>query len=170
MPGGLTSPFNYDVPVSPETFDRNTGQKSRSPYFSQEHVDWFLEQQNRAEDSAEQVGSVSLSAQSADIAATPVPMPDLTTGRYRLSYYVRVTRAGSVSGEIQIQIGWTDGAIALTSAGTNLTANTTSTFEQRTLFLAVDANASITYQAIYTDGGGTAMQFKLEIVVEKLPD
>ena len=61
--------------------------------------------------------------------------------------------------------------MALTSAGTNLTGNTTSSFDQRTLLLAVDANATITYQAIYTDGGGaTSMQFKLEIVVEKLPD
>ena len=170
MPGSLTAPFPYDVPVSPETFDRDTGKKIRSPYFAQEHIDWWLEQQRRVEDGPEQLGTVSLSAQSADIAATPVPMPDLTAGMYRVSYYVRVTRAGSVSGEIQIQIGWTDGTIALTSAGTNLTANTTSTFEQRTLFLAVAANVSITYEAIYNDGGGTAMQYKLEIVVEKLPD
>ena len=168
---GLTSPFPYEVPVSPETFDRLTGKKRRSPYFSQEIVDWLLEQQQRVDDSPEQLGTVSLSAQSADIAATPVPMGDLTAGLYRLSYYVRVTRAGSVSGEIQIQIGWTDAGVALTSAGTNLTGNTTSTFEQRTLFLAVAANASITYEAIYTDGGGAnPMQFKLEIVCEKLPD
>lgn len=167
----LTTPIPYDVPVSPETINRETGKKARSPYFSQEWTDWLLEQQRRAEDSPEQLGRVSLSAQSADIAATSLPLPDLTTGIYRIGVYVRVTRAGSVSGEIQIVIGWTDGAVALTSAGTNLTGNTTTTFEQRSLVIAVDANAPPTYEAIYTDGGGaTAMQFKLEITVEKLPD
>ena len=166
----LTAPFNYDVPVSPETFDRNTGRKARSPYFSQEHVDWFLGQQSRAQDSPEQVGSVSLSAQSADIAATPVPMPDLTTGRCRVSYYTRVTRAASTSSELIITIGWTDVAQAMTSAGATLTGNLVTTFEQRTLLLAVAANASVTYQVEYTSVGGTTMQFKLEVIVEKLPD
>ena len=166
----LTAPFNYDVPVSPDTFDRNTGKKTRSPYFAQEHVDWWLEQQTRAEDSPEQLGSVSLTAQSADIAATPVPMPDLTTGRYRVSYYTRVTRAATTSSELIITIAWTDVAQAMTSAGATLTGNLVTTFEQRTLFLAVAANASITYQADYTSVGGTTMQFKLEIVIEKLPD
>lgn len=167
----LTAPFPYEVPVSPEIVDRNSpGRRIRSPYFSQEHIDWWLEQQRRTEDSPEQMARVSLSSQSADIAATPVPMPDLTAGLYRVSVYVRVTRAASTSSEIQIDIGFTDGAIALTSVGTNLTGNTTSTFETRTLMLAVDANASITYEAIYTSVGATAMQFKVEIVVEKLPD
>ena len=167
MPG--TSPFPYEAPVSPETVDRHTGRKVRSPYLSQEFIDWFIEQQQRLEDSPEQLGSVSLSAQSADIGATPVPMPDLSAGTYRVSVYVRVTRVATVSSEIQIVIGWTDGGIALTSAGTNLTGNTTTTFETRTLFLAVDANAPITYEAIYTSAGATAMQFKLEIVVEQMP-
>lgn len=165
-----TSPFPHDAPVSPETVDRNTGRKVRSPYFSQEIVDWLIEQQQRTDDTPEQLATVSLSAQGADIAATPVPMPDLTAGLYRVSYFVRVTRAATTSSEIQIVIGWTDGSVALTSAGTNLTGNTTSTFEQRTLLLAIDANAAITYEAIYTSVGATAMLFKLEIVVEKLPD
>lgn len=170
MPGGRTAPFNYDVPVSPETFDRATGQKTRSPYFSQEHVDWFLEQQTRSEDAAEQLGRVSLSEQAADIAATPVPMPDLTEGRYRVSYYTRVTRAATVSSELIVTIGWTDGAQALTEAGGTLNGNTVTTYEQKTLLLKVDANAAITYEVAYTSAGATAMQFKLEIVVEKLPD
>ena len=164
-----TPPLPYEVPVSPETVDRETGRKTRSPYMSPEWIDWFLGQQQRNEDSAQQLGTVSLSAQSADIAATPIPMPDLATGKYRVSVYVRVTRAASTSSAIQIVIGWTDGAIALTSAGTDLTGNTTSTFEQRTLVLAVDANAALTYEAIYTSVGATAMTFKLEIVCEQLP-
>lgn len=167
---GLSAPFPFDTPVSPATIDPVTGKTTPSPYFSQEIVDWLLEQQQRAEDSPEQIASVSLSAQSADIAATPVPMPDLTTGRYRVSVYTRVTRAASTSSELIVTIAWTDGAVALSSAGATLTGNLTTTFEQRTLFLAVDANASITYQVDYTSVGGTTMQFKLEVIVEALPD
>ena len=170
MPGRLTAPFNYDVPVSPETFDRNTGKKARSPFFSQEHVDWFLEQQTRTEDTPEQLGSVSLSGQSADISATPVPMPELTAGRYRVSYYTRITTVAGTSSELIITIGWTDVAQAMTSSGATLSGNLVTTFEQRTLFLDVAANASITYAAAYTSDPVTVMKFKLEIVVEKLPN
>ena len=166
----LTAPFNYEVPVSPETTDRNTGKKVRSPYFAQEHVDWFLEQQTRAEDSPEQLGSVSLTAQSADISATPIPMADLTAGNYRVSYYTRITTVAATSSELIIAIGWTEGAVALTSAGATLSGNLTTTFEQRTLFLKVDANASITYAVAYTSDPVTQMKFELEIVCEKLPD
>lgn len=165
----LTFPFAYDVPVSPEIRDRATGRMIRSPYFSQEHIDWFLRQQQRAQDSPEHLGAVSLSAQSADIAATPIPMPDLTAGRYRVSVYTRVTRAATTSSELLLTIGWIDGTVVMTSAGATLTGNVTTTFEQRTLFLAVDANASITYTAEYTSVGATAMQFKLEIAVEAMP-
>ena len=167
----LTAPFNYEVPVSPETTDRNTGRKVRSPYFSQEHVDWFLEQQTRAEDSPEQLGTVSLTAQAASIATTPVPMPDLTAGFYRLSYIARISRAGSVSSSLTVTIGWTRSSISLTQAGAAITGNTTATQQNATLFLRVDANASITYATTYADGGGaTAMQYELDVVVEKLPD
>lgn len=166
----LTAPFNYDVPVSPETTDRNTGKKSRSPYFAIEHIDWFLEQQRRAQDTPEQLGSVSLTAQNADIAATPVPMPDLTAGRYRISYYTRITTVAGTSSELIITIGWTDIAQAMTSAGATLNGNLVTTFEQRTLFLDVAANASITYAVAYTSDPVTVMKFKLQIVCEKLPD
>lgn len=166
----LTAPFNYDVPVSPETFDRASGKKARSPYFSQEHVDWFLEQQTRTADTPEQLGSVSLTAQGATIAATPVPMPDLTAGMYRVSYAARITRAGSVSSSLTVTIGWTR-SVALTQAGAAMTGNTTATQQNGTFFIRNDANASITYATTYADGGGAiAMQYELDVVVEKLPD
>lgn len=170
MPGRLTAPFNYDVPVSPDTVDRHTGQKARSPFFSQEHVDWFLEQQTRTEDTPEQLGRVSLTAQGATIAATPVPLPTITAGRYRVSYFTRVTRAATTSSELIITIGWTTGVTAITRAGATLTGNTLATFDQSTLFLKVAANAALTYAAAYTSVGGTSMQFELEVIVEKLPD
>lgn len=168
---GLTAPFNYDVPVSPETFDRGTGNKGRSPYFSPEHVDWFLEQQSRTESGAVKLGSVSLTAQGASISATPVPMPALTAGLYRVSYAARISRAGSVSSSLTITMGWTRVTVPLTQAGAAMTGNTTATQQNATLFVNSDANASITYATTYVDGGGAlSMQYELSVVCEKLPD
>ena len=167
----LTAPFNYDVPVSPETTERATGKKVRSPYFAQEHVDWFLEQQSRTEDAPTQLGSVSLTAQSTSLGATPVPMPELTAGLYRISYIARISRAGSVSSSLTVTMGWTRSSVALTQAGAAMTGNTTATQQNGTLFVRSDANASLTYATTYADGGGaTAMQHELSVVVEKLPD
>lgn len=165
-----TSPFPYDSPVSPETTDRETGKKTRSPYLSQEIVDWLLEQQQRTDSTPEQLGLASLTVQAASIAATPVPMPELTDGLYRVSLYARITRAGSVSCSLIVTIGWTDGGIACTKATTALTTNATSATVTATYLLRVDANAPITYATTYVDGGGaTAFQYSLDVVVEALP-
>ena len=164
----LTSPFNYDLAVSPETTDRATGQKTRSPYFSQEHIDWWLEQQQRTNASPSRLGVVTLTGQSAAISATPVPMPDLTAGYYRLSYVARITRAATTSSSLTITMGWTE-TVALTQAGTAMTGNTTTTVQTGSLFLRVDANAAMTYSTAYASVGGTSMQYRLDILVEAIP-
>ena len=162
----VTSPFPYDVPVSPETTDPKTGKKVRSPYLSQEIVDWLLEQQQRSESAAEQLGSVSLTGQGAAISATPVPMPDLTAGLYRVSYYARITTAAVTSSSLTITIGWTDGAITMSQAGAAITGNTTATQQNGTFFFRNDANASITYTTTYASNGAGEMKYSLYVVVE----
>ena len=166
-----TAPFNYDVPVSPETKDARTGKTIRSPYFSVEHIDWFLEQQGRNEDSPEQLGSVTLTAQGASIAATPVPLADLTAGLYRVSYAARISRAGSVSSSLTVTLGWTRSSVNLSQSGAAMTGNTTATQQNGTLFIRSDANAAINYSTTYADGGGaTSMQYELDVVVEQMPN
>lgn len=169
---GLTSPFPFDVPVSPETTDRQTGRKTRSPYLSQELVDWLLEQQRRVDNTPNQIGAITpLTAQGASISATPVPMPTLTTGRYLVYAYARITRAGSVSSSLTVTIGWTDGTVACVRASAALTTNTTAaTVVFPPLPLRIDANASITYATTYADGGGaTSMQYSLDVWVQAIP-
>ena len=162
----LTAPFPYDSPVSPEIPDPATGKMTRSKYFSQEYVDWFLELQTRTQQSAERIGAVALTAQSASISATPVPMPDLTTGFYRVSYSARISRAASTDSTLTVTLGWTRSTIALTQAGAAITGNSTSTQQNATLLLWVDANASITYATTYGSNGATTMQYELAVIVE----
>lgn len=168
----LSSPFPYDVPVSPETIDRDTGRKVRSPYLAQEIIDWLLEQQGRTDTTAQQIGSLTpLTAQGASIAATPIPMPDLSAGRYGVSYYARITRAGSVSSSLIVTIGWTDGGVSCTRATTALTTNTTASTVSGVVPLRSAANAPITIATTYADGGGaTSMQYSLDAWVVAIPN
>lgn len=165
-----TSPFPYDVPVSPETVDRGSGQKVRSPYFSPEIVDWLLEQQQGVNNSPELFGTVSLTAQGASIPTTPIPMPALSQGLYRVSVYARITRAGSVSSSLTITIGHTDGAVSCTQVTTALTTNTTASTRVAEYVVRSDASVAITYATTYADGGGaTSMLYALYLVVERMP-
>ena len=154
--------------MSPETVDPKTGKKVRSPYFSQEIVDWLLEQQQRSEDTSERLGSTALTNQSASISATPVPVPSLTAGLYRVSYYARITTAATTSSSLTVTIAWTDGTIAMTQAGAALTGNTTATQQNGTFFIQDDANASITYATTYASNGAGEMKYSLYVVVESV--
>ena len=168
-----TSPFPYDSPVSPQTVNTDTGRKERSPYFSQEIVDWLIEQQRQVDRAPTKIGSTTpLTAQGGSIAATPVPMPELTAGRYVVHVYARITRAGSVSSSLTVTIGWTDGGVNCTRASAALTTNTTaSTVVMPPLPLRSDANAPLTYSTTYADGGGAqSMQYSLDVWVEAVPD
>jgi hypothetical protein len=166
-----TSPFPYEVPVSPETMDRNTGRKSRSPYFSQEIVDWLLEQQQGVNNSPTRFGGVSLTLQGASVPSTPIPMPALSAGLYRVSVYARITRAGSVSSSLIVTIGHTDGAVSCTQSTPALITNTTASFVGATFVVRSDASVALTYATTYADGGGAlSMQYALSIVVEAMPN
>ena len=124
------------------------------------------------------IGTVALTLQTASIAATVIPtrfptLPNtkLLPGMYRVSYYTRVTRAGSVSGTLIISLRWIDGGVTITQAGATLSANTTSTYQQATFYVRVDEATELRYLTTYTDGGGaTAMAYALDVLVEALPE
>lgn len=123
------------------------------------------------------IGTIALTVQAASIAATTIPvtfpaLPNerMLPGLYRVSYYTRVTRAGSVSSSLTVSIRWIDGGVTITQAGAALTANTTSTYQQATFFVRVDSETEIRYLTTYADGGGaTAMQYALDLSVEAIP-
>ena len=48
---------------------------------------------------------------------TNIPLPTLTTGRYRISYFVRITQAATTSSSLTVTIGFTHGAVAATFVG-----------------------------------------------------
>lgn len=123
------------------------------------------------------VGDVTLTTQAASIGATTIPttfpaLPNarLLPGLYRVSYYTRVTRAASTSSELTISLRWVDGGITITQAGTLLNGNTTSIYQQATFIIRVDSETQISYLTTYASVGGTAMQYRLDLRVEAVPE
>ena len=114
-------------------------------------------------------GTASLTAQSDSVAATAIQAGVLEPGLYRVSYYLRVTRAATSSSSIALTIRWTDGAIACNYVSGATTGNTTATVLQGSVLVSVDKGSSITYETTYASVGATTMQYALSVRVEALP-
>lgn len=117
---------------------------------------------------AVQSDRVSLVAQGASIVVTPLRVA-ADTVRLRVEYFLRVTRAATVSSGAQVTISWASGGVALTWVGGANTGNTTSTYESQSMVVAVDAGTAVTYEVAYASAGATSMQFALDVMVEALP-
>ena len=117
----------------------------------------------------ERQAAVSLTAQGAAIATTALPIGSVTPGLWGMYTHLRVTRAGSVSGEVRLTITFTSGGVTQTEQGTLLNGNLTTTREGR-LFIARPDNATvISYSTTYADGGGAVpMQYALDLVAIQL--
>ena len=110
--------------------------------------------------------AVSLVAQSASIGTTPIPLPALATGVYRVTYYTRITTADAVSSSLTITLSWTDGAVTCSLSGAALTTNTTATVQSSTAMVSIDASSPISYSVTYASNTPGAMKFKLIMLVE----
>ena len=130
---------------------------------------WFTAVRAAMNKRAEVVGSIALTAQTASIASTTLPTSLLVHARYRVSFQVRVTTAAATSSAIQVTIGWTDGGVAQTHVGTNLTGNLTTTRESAVIVIRCDSASAITYTTTYASNPAAAMAYQLDAIVEHLP-
>ena len=88
-------------------------------------ADWFRTVAQHVDASPFRVQTVSLTAQGSAIVATSVPIAALEAGLYRVSYALRITRAGTVSSSATVTLGWTDGTVNCSQAFAAVTGNTT---------------------------------------------
>ncbi len=112
-----------------------------------------------------ELASVTLTAQAAAITTTNL-IAAPTAGLYRVSYYHEITQAATVSSATLLTIGWT-AAAAKTATDVNITTNTVGDYQSGELIIRV-ASGAITYATTYTSAGATAMQYGLNITVERL--
>lgn len=110
---------------------------------------------------------VALTAQSAAIGTTPIPLPAIPAGLYRLTYYARITTPGSISSSLAITFLWTDDTVSMSSSFTALTGNTITTGGSGSIMIAADAATAISYSTAYASNAA-GMAYKLSILIEAL--
>ena len=114
------------------------------------------------------VAHVRLTAQGASLATTPLQLGSIPPGAWRVSIQVRVSRAGTVSSEIQATVTWTQGGVTQTESTANLTTNTPTTREGMTIVMRPDDGTPIQYATTYASAGATAMQYEIDITAEQV--
>lgn len=93
----------------------------------------------------------------------------LTTGGvYRLSYIIRIKQAATVSSAVGVTLGWSRSGIALTSPGSVVNGNTTSSVESRSIVVRADALTDLTYAVSYASTGATPAIFEIDVTAEQL--
>lgn len=127
--------------------------------------EYFLGVMTRTEQSAPVLVTNTVTAQSAAIAPTDLPLGTTAGGLYRVSTYARITVPASVNSSLTVTIGFTDGAVACTFSGAALITNTTASVQSNTFNLRADPASPITFSVAYVSVG-TAMQYALSITVE----
>ena len=128
---------------------------------------WWQSIVRQLDNSAYGVGSVSVSG-SAAVAATDVPIQTVTQGLYRVTYSQRIVTPGSVSSSVTSTFAWTCNGIACSVAGAAMTGNTTSTQQNGSYVIQVDASTPIQYSVAYASNAA-GMVYAFNVFVERLP-
>ena len=147
-----------------------TRRDRRDPfYLAKSWLLWLQEAVvTRVQNAPELRTAVVLTAQNAAIGATPIPLATVTAGRYRVSYFARITTPDGVSSSLTISIGFTDGGVACTQSGAAMTGNAVTTTQSGSIVVQSDANAPLTYAVLYASNTPGAMGYRLSVVCEQL--
>ena len=116
------------------------------------------------------INTVVLGTQAASISATDFSGGSLRAGLYRASYHARITRAATTSSSLIVTLSWTDSGVAKNSAGAAITGNTTATTQSGSILIRIDKAAAVRYATTYVSVGATAMQYGLDLVLERIKE
>lgn len=137
----------------------------------QDWMRWFQSLAAAVNQAPTSVGTVSVTAGAASVTTTPIttkPTP-IAAGLYRVTYYMQVTRAASLSSSLIPTFTWTTQAVSQSVTGATMNGNTTTTFQADTLPLVVDQGSSVTYALAYSSAGGTSMTYDFALRLELVP-
>lgn len=129
---------------------------------------WFRELAAAVDLSGQRAGSSTLAGQGAALPATTlVTVP--ADGLYRLSHYLRITQAATVSSSATVTFRWTDGGVACALTVAAVNGNTTDSVGSIVRIVRADKGTAITIEVAYASSGATPMQFRLDARVEAIP-
>ncbi len=97
-----------------------------------------------------------------------LPLGSLSTGKYRISVYLRVTTADGVSSSVAPVLSFTDDTIACTMTGAALTADMVTRPISQVFVVAVDQPGPIQFSTTYASNTPGAMVYKAFVAVERL--
>lgn len=114
------------------------------------------------------IKTTSFDTKSASIGTTPLPLPALGQGTYRVSIELWVTTPATVNSSVSVTIGATEGAANTTQTTAALTSNDVTKPLSATIVLNIDDNSPISYATTYASAGATAMVYRGKITVEQV--
>lgn len=114
------------------------------------------------------LNTVQLSAQAASIGATNFAGTELLAGLYRASYQAQITQAATVASSLIVTFSWTNNGVAQAAVSTAIVGNTTSTGQSDSVLLTIDAGTSVYYSTTYVSVGATAMEYALNVLLERV--
>ena len=123
---------------------------------------------DRLDASPARVANVSLTAKTASIGATAFDRTSKDAGMYRIGYFARITTAATTSSSLTVTMSGTNGGVAVSFAGSAMTANSTATVQSGNFYLQADAATDIKYATTYASSGGTAMVYSLWVTLERV--
>jgi hypothetical protein len=114
---------------------------------------------------------VDVTGQTASIGTTNLVVIAGVTALYRITYYMKITTAGSTSGSVTLTLSYTDrddSAVVTYVVPTPANATDSSSVVSGTLIVDPKLVTNITYATTYASSGGTAMVYKLRLRAEAL--
>lgn len=159
------APIPRNVPVI--ELDPRTGEPLPGYGMGKDFGNWFQSSVVAPVANAPQLlPAVNLKNQSTSLSTTPIPLPSLATGAYRITYYTRKTTADGVSSSLTITLSWTESGQALTVSGSALTTDAATAVQTGTLLILSDAASPISYSTAYVSNTPGTMKYRLFILVE----
>lgn len=110
----------------------------------------------------------AVQAQTAAITTTPITLPGISAGFYRVCVYFVITIAAAVSSSLTVTIGWTDNGNPSSRVIPALTTNTLGANGGQDMTIHVDNNSPITYAVAYASNAANQMTYNIGIVVEQM--
>lgn len=128
-------------------------------------ADYFAHQVDLGEKFPGRVANVELMGQTDAKGSTDMTGGTLTTGLYRVSYYMPVVTAGGLGDTIQLTIDWQDGGVTRTRTGASVDGTSTASYDSDVFLIRSDAGAPVRYSTVF---GAGPVGYDLHITLEEV--